>query len=356
MSKLHAVILAGGSGTRFWPLSRQSRPKQFLSLFGDRSLIQQSAERVRELIPAERWWVVCGAGHAEQVKDHLPELYEAQLIVEPAARNTAPAIALACLHVLRKDPEAILAILPADHHVSDQAAFRQALETAAKAAQLGAVVTLGVQPTRPETGYGYLELSEAPSEFLGLQDLEQRSFVEKPTLEHAEELLQDGRHLWNAGIFVFQAKTMIAAMERLLPQIIQPLLTLGEDIHIASRLREAFLALESISIDYGVMEALAGVRCVPVACGWSDLGSFQSLSEHFPKDENDSILLGDALAISSSGCLVDARAGSNITLVGVEDLVVIHAGDSLLITRRGQEQSVREAVAALKKSGREELL
>ena len=258
---LHAVILAGGSGTRFWPLSRAKRPKQFLPLVTGRTLLAETFARVLPLCPAERTWVVCGKDHVDGVRGTLPDLPPAHLVVEPVARNTAPAIGLACVHALREDPQATLMVLPSDHHVSRPEAFRDALALASRACQNGDLLTLGIRPTRPETGYGYLK--RGPEKAGGVFAVE--AFVEKPDAATARRYLQDPAYSWNAGIFVFRADAMMDALGRHLPKVHEGL-TRGGD----------FSALQSISIDYGVMEPESQtthrIALVPGDFGWSDVG------------------------------------------------------------------------------------
>jgi mannose-1-phosphate guanylyltransferase/mannose-6-phosphate isomerase len=327
-ARLHGVILAGGSGIRFWPLSRRARPKQFLRVSGPRTLLQASAERLRPLIDPERTWVVCGAAHAGAVAADLPDL----------------------------PPEAILAILPADHHVEDEAAFRDALALAAKGARAGHIVTLGITPTRPETGYGWIERG-AP---LGLDDDEAlcavAAFVEKPERARAEALLAGGRHLWNAGVFVFAAGTMLEELEAHLPGVAGPLRVLERDPADRAALEAAWAEVERISIDHGVMERTRRAACVPVRCGWSDVGSLASLRALGERDEADNRLEGDALAVASRACLVHAAGGRPVVVVGVEGLCVVDTGDAVLVVPEDRAQWVREAVAALEAAGREEVL
>ena len=338
---VHAVILAGGSGTRFWPLSRARKPKQFLSLVTDRTLIAETFLRVEPLSPAERTWVVCGKEHVGGVRESLPDLPEKHLLVEPAARNTAPAIGLACVEALREDRDATLMVLPSDHHIARPDAFRSALSAAVRASENGDLLTLGIQPTRAETGYGYLRRGAEKGSGVFAVD----AFVEKPDAATAQRYLQDPAYSWNAGIFVFRADAMLDAIRRHLPKVHEGL-TRGAD----------FTALQSISIDYGVMEPEAKttrrIALVPGDFGWSDVGSFAALPEVRALDARGNAVSGDAIAIDCDDCVVLSEGNRLVAAVGLHGLCVVDAGDALLVVPRDRAQDVRAVVDALKARGR----
>jgi len=342
----HAVLLAGGSGTRFWPLSRAKRPKQFLSLATDKTLLAETSDRVEELAGAERTWVVCGRDHAAAVREALPRLPPAHLVVEPAARNTAPAIGLAAVEVSREDPTATLIVLPSDHHIAQPAAFREALRTAVRVAQGGDLVTLGIPPTRPETGYGYLRRGVEREK--GVYAVE--AFVEKPDAATAEKYLRDPAYSWNAGIFVFRADELLEAMREHLPAVHEALARIARD---PATLAEAFPRVPSISIDYGVMEKAKRIALVdPGPIGWSDVGSFAALSEVRPLDARGNAVSGDALAIDSDGCVVMSEGGRLVAAVGLHEVCVIDSGDAVLVVPKDRAQDVRKVVDALRRGGR----
>ena len=342
---LHAVILAGGSGTRFWPLSRVRKPKQFLALVTGRTLIAETFLRVEPLCHAQGTWVVCGKDHVQGVREALPDLPEKHLLVEPAARNTAPAIGLACVHALREDPQAVLMVLPSDHHVARPDTFREALAAAARACQNGDLLTLGIHPTRPETGYGYLRrgAEKAPGVFAV------EAFVEKPDAATAEKYLRDPAYSWNAGIFVFRADAMLDALRRHLPKVHEGLAS-GAD----------FASLQSISIDYGVMEpesqTTRRIALVPGDFGWSDVGSFAALPEVRALDARGNAVAGDAIAIDCDDCVVLSEGNRLVAAVGLRGLCVIDAGDALLVVPRERAQDVRAVVDALKAQRRSDKL
>ena len=351
---VHAILLAGGSGTRFWPLSRARLPKQFLKLVTDRTLLAETYARVEPLCSAARIWVVCGRAHVEGVREALPQLPAAHLLVEAAARNTAPAIGLAAVHVLREDPEAVMLVLPSDHHIANPERFRDALKTAARVAQQGNLVTLGIRPMRPETGYGYLRrgAEREPGVFAV------EAFVEKPDEATARTYLADGRHSWNAGIFVFRADVLLEALQRHLPAVHEDLQQIARE---PERAAEVFPRLPAISIDYGVMEPeSASTRRIALVAaddlGWSDVGSFATLPEVRQLDARGNAVSGDALTIDCTGCVVLAEAGRLVAVVGMKETCVIDSGDALLVVPRDRAQDVRAIVEALKQGGRTDKL
>ncbi|MFL5387327.1 MAG: mannose-1-phosphate guanylyltransferase [Myxococcales bacterium] len=342
----HAVLLAGGSGTRFWPLSRARRPKQFLTLASERTLIADTFARVEELASADRTWVVCGRDHAALVRESLPQIAASHLIIEPAARNTAPAIGLAAVEITRSDPAATLMVLPSDHHIAQPAAFRDALRTAVRVAQGGDLVTLGIPPTRPETGYGYLRRGESRSPGVYTVD----AFVEKPDAATAQKYLRDPAYSWNAGIFVFRADALLEAIREHLPALHEALTRIAAD---PAALADAFVRVPSISIDYGVMEKARRIALVdPGPIGWSDVGSFAALSEVRPLDGRGNALSGDALAIDSDGCVLLSEGGRLVAAVGLHDVCVIDAGDAVLVVPKDRSQDVRKVVDELRARGR----
>ena len=337
---LHAVVMAGGSGTRFWPLSRVKRPKQFLPLTGGEPLIVETFNRLKGM-PA---WVVCGQGHAPTVKKLVKK---AKLIVEPQARNTAPAIALATLHVAHEDPNATLAVLPSDQHVADVAAFRAALEQAEKTAHHGFIVTLGIEPTRPDTGYGYIRLGDKLD---GGAARRVKQFVEKPDLPTAEQYLASKEYVWNAGMFVFRASTMLDALEKHMPDLYLALKELEKVMGTKkydAALKKLFPRMPATSIDYGVAERADNMAVVPGAFGWSDVGSFNALPEVRKVDGDGNVAEGQAMVIDSKGCVV--LAGERpVAVVGMNDTVVVDAGDAVLVLPKAKSQDVRKVVEQLK--------
>lgn len=357
---LHCVIMAGGSGTRFWPLSRRQRPKQLLAITGGQTMLRETAERVVPLTAWTRQWVVCGAVHESAVRLELPELPGGHILVEPAGRNTAPCIGLACIHALREDPEAVLCVLPSDAWIKDSADFCRHLAAAADTAGTGRITTLGIRPSRPETGYGYVQSGARlnnSAAAVAVHAVER--FVEKPDRATAERYVADGTYLWNAGIFVFGARQMLTAIQRHMPDLHAGLAQLQGTLgtaEYAPRLEAIYPRLPSQSIDYGIMEKEQGLAVVPSSFGWSDVGSFAALPDVLETDGNGNVLRGDGLLQDCRGTVVDARAGRLVAVVGVQGLVVVDSPDALLVIPRDRAQDVRGVLDALKTSGRENLL
>lgn len=347
---MYAAILAGGSGTRFWPLSRRDHPKQLLELTeGSPTLVAQTVERLAPLVPESHCRIICGRSHDAPIAQVLPRIPR---LVEPAARNTAAPVALACLWAQMEAPDAVVAILPADHHIRDEAGFRAALASAEAAAADGAIVTLGIQPTRPETGYGYIEVGEPLGEGPARKVV---AFREKPDTAGAEAYLAGGRHLWNAGIFVFRADVMWAELERHIPELTSALATVT-DVGDSAGLEQAWAAVPRISIDYAVMEKTDRAAVIPADVGWSDVGSFAALPEVQGVDAEGNLRVGDTLVLDTTGSIVESRGGRLVALVGCEDLVVVDTADAVLVVPRAQAQRVRDLVTALEDAGREDVL
>jgi len=358
---MYATILAGGSGTRLWPHSRQRQPKQFADITGTgATLIQATAHRLAGLVNDDDLYVVVGESFAHLAAEQLPQLKGPQLLIEPSGRNTAPAIGLACLHLHRRDPAAVVAFLPADHVIPDTASFQQALRAAGVAAAAGYLVTLGITPTFPHTGYGYIKrgtaLSDATLAQLPLYQVEQ--FLEKPNLATAEAFLADGNYFWNGGIFISRVDQMLAEMARQLPELyaclqaIEPTL---DQANGAAALATAWARVPNISIDYGIMEGAQRVAVTPLDAGWNDVGSWDALGAVLPSDEEQNcVAKGELLAIASKGNII--YSDRLVALIGVDDLAVIDTGDALLIGHKGQMQKVKDVVEQLRAKGRQDLL
>jgi mannose-1-phosphate guanylyltransferase len=361
LSHVHAVILAGGSGTRFWPASRRRMPKQFLPLAGrtDEPLIAATVRRIEPIVPAERVWVATSANLIQATAAILPRVPRAHMLGEPAARNTAPCIGWAAAVIARADPEAIVAVLPADHFIGDESTFRGVLERALSAASDGWLTTVGIVPTRPETGYGYIELGQPISE--GVNSVVR--FVEKPDRQRAQAFFEGRRHLWNAGMFFFRASLMRDAIGMHLPALASGLNHLDE---AASRgdearvLAEVFPTLPAISIDHGVMEKAERIAVVPGSFGWNDVGSWEVAWEMAERDAHGNAVPPGSVAIDASNNLVKDLSkqapGKRWALVGVHDLVLVETDDAVLVMPRTRAQDVRAVVDALEKRGEKHLL
>ncbi len=354
---LHPVIMAGGSGTRFWPLSRRNRPKQFLPLTSRKALLIETVDRLKGLAKPKDTWVVCGKVHAPTVRKLLPKLPRGNVLIEPEARNTAPCVGLAAAVIARRDPEAILAVLPADHHVGNPAAFRRALETAADAAKTGALVTIGIQPAHPETGFGYIQLGEELA--AGEMPVHTvKRFVEKPNLETAKGYLASGDYLWNAGIFVFRADRILEELAAHMPETKAPLQTIGKAVGkrtFETVLKKQFAKMPKTSIDYGVMEKAQNIAVVRADFGWSDVGSFSALPEVRKADAQGNVAEGESVLVDVRDSVV--LAGKRpVAVIGVEGLVVVDAGDAILVCPKDRAQDVRKVVEALERRKRASVL
>jgi mannose-1-phosphate guanylyltransferase len=354
---IHGLILAGGRGTRFWPRSRQKRAKQVLKFFGERSLIQQTVDRLKTLIPGERIWIITNGHLRPEILSQLPEVPPGQVLAEPVGRNTAPAIGLAAQILEEVDPGSLMGVFPADQLVARPARYVRLLRPAFRAAAQGNIAVLGMPPLWPETGFGYIEFPSRVKPGL-LEALPVKNFREKPDLKTAKKFVSAGRFCWNAGMFFFRNSVYLHALREYLPHTATLLASLPSfsSPEFSARLKETFPLCENISVDYAVMEKAKNV--VGVAAddvGWSDVGTWNALWELGARKPADNVTRGDFLPIDSSGNYVDAP-GKLVALVGVHNLVVVDTEDALLIADRTQSQRVGEVVKLLEKQNRGGLL
>lgn len=357
---LWAVIPAGGSGTRLWPLSRAARPKFLLPLLGKRSLIQQAFDRIVRLIPAERVMVVCGPAHAAAIARQLPDLPEDNIIIEPVPNGTGPALALANALIQRNDPRAIMATFAADHDVTDVDAFENAVRTAVRAAKLGDLVTIGLTPTRPETGYGYIERT-SEVRISGDEGTAYRAerFVEKPDLETATEYMESGRFLWNAMMFIWRVDSLAQELRRLQPEILDGVNEIARAWngrnreHIHSRI---WSQLPNVTIDVGVMEKAERVAVVPAEMGWSDVGDWHGLGELIEQDAGGNAIKGEMVQIDTTNSVVWSESRRMVATIGIDNVVIVDTDDALLVVDRNRCQDVRMVVEELKAGSKPRLL
>jgi len=353
----YGLILAGGRGTRFWPRSRRKSAKQVLPFLGDRSLIQQTVDRLRPVIPPGRLWILTNEHLRAEIVRQLPEVPASQVLAEPAQRNTAPAIGLAA-HILQSiDPKAIMGVFPADHMISKPAVYLSFVRPAFQAAAAGKMVVLGIQPRWPETGYGYIEFPKGVKSG-SREPLPVRRFREKPELKVALRYVKAGNFYWNAGMFFWKTSVLLQALRDFLPKTATLLASLPAfaNRRFLSKMKQAFPHCENISIDYAVLERASNVVGFATSdFGWNDVGSWNAVYELLPRDESANIFRGHALVHDSSGNYVDAE-GKLVALLGVKDLVVVDTPDALLIADRARSQEVGELVKKLEKQHRDDLL
>jgi|LSQX01.3.fsa_nt_gb mannose-1-phosphate guanylyltransferase len=349
----YAVIMAGGKGERFWPWSRNTLPKQFLSLMGERSLIQQTFDRLNGFFPAERILVVTGKTLLPLVWKHLSAIPRGNIITEPAGRNTAPCIGLAAQYLLKKDPDSVMLVLPADHFITDENDFLSCIARALKlASEEDVLVAIGITPTRPETGYGYIKktgraLSEEPKVY------RVQSFVEKPDRQKALRFLSSGRYVWNSGIFAWKTRLILEKIEKHLPRLYGHLQEIGKYLGTAKEaeaLLKLFPAVPKVSIDYGVMEKEQNILLVQGNFGWDDLGSWAALAEHLPRDKHRNVSRGKHLGIDTKGCLVYGQEALIATL-GVSNLAIVQTDGVVLVCSMDHAQDIKKLVSKLKTKG-----
>jgi len=346
MKNISVLIMAGGSGERFWPLSTKERPKQLLKLIDEqRSLIRMTVDRVLPIVPPERIFVATNSVQAKAVYEELPMITNENIILEPAFKDTAAAIGFGSIIINRKYPDSTLIVLASDHLIKNEPDFRSCLSTAIEVANANnSIVTLGIKPDKPETGYGYLETTEC---YIG-EPTRVMNFCEKPALETAVKYVTDGRFLWNSGIFIFRISTILKAFELLLPKhynILTQISQLGDSMLDCtnSELIKLFETFEKISIDFGIMEKFDNTMVIPVDFGWSDIGSFPALAEVFTPNENSTVLKGTSLKeICSSRNIVMSTTGRKISLLGANDLVIVDTPDNLLICSKAEAQNIKK--------------
>jgi mannose-1-phosphate guanylyltransferase len=349
----HALILAGGGGTRLWPSSRRSRPKQLLSLGGGESLLRGSFRRAQAMFGLERTLIVTAADQADAIAAELPELPAENIIAEPAARNTAAAVGLGAAAVARRAGEdAVLAVLPSDAFIANESAFAAVIAIAVAEART-TIVTIGIKPATPETGFGYLHLGTQR----GPAVYDVGAFVEKPDLEQARRYLAAGTYLWNSGMFFFTAGRMLAEARRHMPALGEALAEFVTAPDFLAAVQARYPGVPATSIDYGIMEKTEGIRVVPGDFGWNDVGSWAALGTMRPADPAGNVITGDAVVADSAGNIVVSEAGAPlVALVGIEDLVVVATKDAVLVVKKKDAQDVKKIVEALKAAGRTELL
>ena len=349
--EIYAIIMAGGSGTRFWPASRRDRPKQYLKISGGLPMLAETWSRLGGLVPPERVLVVTTADQVAEVQASLPELPPLNILAEPEARNTGPCVALAAFEVAHRSPDSIQLVLPADHVIRPKEAFHRTVNAAASEANLrGSLIVFGIKPTWPATGFGYIEAGEVVRDVDGLPVHRVKRFVEKPDPVRAQNFLSEGGFYWNAGIFVWHTDAILRAVEKHMPQAHASL----SKVKKGADLSEVYREIPAKSVDVAILEQAKNVRMLPVDYFWSDVGSWDALSDVQEKDANENVTSGgtELIADDARDCIVHGDPGEITALIGVSDLIVVHSGNATLVCHRDRAQDVKRLVERLQAEGR----
>ena len=355
--KTTALIMAGGRGERFWPKSRKNLPKQFLSLTNDgKTMIQLTVERILPLVAMEDIFIATNESYRDLVKTQLPNLPERNILCEPVGRNTAPCIGLGAMHILTKYEDAMMIVLPSDHLIKQKTLFLKTLRNACEVAEKNSnLVTIGITPDYPETGYGYINYDEAESL---AQAYKVAQFVEKPNLETAKSYLESGQYLWNSGMFVWKVSSILQKMKQLMPQMYEGLMTIKDAIGTEqehSVLAEEFGKMRSISIDYGILEHTDDIYTVPSSFGWDDVGSWLAMERINPTNEYGNVLLGNLISVNTKNCIV--QGGEKlIATVGVQNLIIVDTPDAILICQKENADDIKKVLENLRICNRTEYI
>ncbi len=379
---MNVLIMAGGSGTRLWPRSREARPKQLLSLLSERTMLQEAYQRIMPLVPDEKIFVVTNETYTDVVRQQIPPLPASNIIGEIEGHGTAPCIGLSALYLRRLDPEEVMAVLTADHYIEKAYGLQRALAAAAQVAEKGHLVTLGIPPDYPATSYGYLERGQKLAQVSGHHVYQVEKFTEKPDLATAQAFLESGRYYWNSGMFIWKVSTLLQELQKLMPQLYAQLMEIDAALGTAEEravLERVWPQVENETIDYGIMERAANVAVIPVDIGWSDVGSWATLLELLPTfalsrsaersegsaevlalslaevDGQGNVIVGPHLGLDTRGCLIH---GSHrlVATIGLEGIIVVDTADALLVCPKERAQDVRKLVDMLKEMGRDEYL
>lgn len=352
--KIYGVIMAGGGGTRFWPLSRKAKPKQFLNLSGKDTMVMDTIKRLCRVADKEDIFVVTGEGFVASTAEETKEILRADHILgEPAARNTAACIGYAAMEIVKKYGDGVMCVAASDHFIKDEEEYERVMRMAASLAdEKDALVTIGIKPTFPSTGYGYIRSNRnAEADYSEVEE-----FVEKPNLETAKEYLASGQYAWNSGMFVWKASVILGYFERLLPDIYECLVKIGDAMGTDREkqvIQEVYPAIPKISVDYGIMERAKGVLMVEGDFGWNDVGSFDALEEIYEKDENGNVVLANGCLLDTNGCILYGDGEKLIATLGVQDLVIAQTKDIVLVCDKKRAQDIKLIPETLAKSGKD---
>lgn len=357
LDNFYAVIMAGGGGTRLWPLSRQKNPKQMLTLVEDRSLFQIAVDRVRDIFTPERVFVVTVEDQADELRKQCPDIPGENYLLEPLPRGTASVVGLASVALSHRNPQAVMAVLTADHFIANEESFKKILTAAYDTAQDGHLVTLGITPTHPAINYGYIQTGEPLGRYQGLEVFNVLRFKEKPDADLAKQMVETGNHSWNSGMFVWRVDCIMDEINRQMPDLadgLQEISIVYDTSEERGLVKKIWSNLVPETIDYGIMEGADKVAVIPVSdLGWSDVGSWDSIYDVLPTDENGNIVMnGQHIALSTQSTLINSNVEKRtIVTIGVEDLVIVDTEDILLVCKKDQSQEVRQVVKMLKKTG-----
>ncbi len=357
-SSIFALILAGGTGTRLWPRSRRERPKQLLPLFSDHTMLQETFERIRPIIPPDHVFVITNRGYVQAAREQLPEVPPENILGEPVGHGTAPAIGLAALEMGRRDPKGIMISLHADHYIERAEAFRQALLQAAKVAAAGHLVTLGIQPSRPETGYGYIQRGELIETLAGQPVYRVARFLEKPDAATAARFVESGEYSWNSGIFTWKLTTLWEEFRRHQPVLCEQLMEIGRALgtpRADDTLTRVWSAIANETIDVGIMEKSQRVAVLPIDVGWSDVGNWATLLDLLPCNPESNVVVGEHVGVDTESSLLYSPKRL-IATVGLTNMIVIDTEDAILVCPKERAQEVKHLVEALYKSNRSKYL
>jgi mannose-1-phosphate guanylyltransferase len=358
-SPLYAVIMAGGSGTRLWPRSRKKKPKQLLDIVSSKTMIQETVDRLSEIVDSDRVIVVVGDVYAKEIDQQLALVPTENILIEPQGKNTAPCIGLAAVHARARDKDAVMIVLPSDHLIKNTTRFRNVIKAAAGVAQKGkSLVTIGIEPEFPETGYGYVQIGNKVDSIRGEDVYKVVAFKEKPTPAVAKKFLKSGKYMWNSGMFVWKADTVLAQIKTHLPKLHKGLMkieaSLGKDTE-QKVLEKVYDSIEGESIDYGVMEKAKEVMLLKGDFGWNDIGSWAAMEQLWPKDTDGNFLDADVVSIESSGNIIHSTK-KLVAVIGLKDIVIIETEDALLVCAKDRAPDVRRAVDELKERGLEDYI
>lgn len=358
-NEIYVLIMAGGVGSRLWPKSRNSLPKQFLNVTGNETLIQMTVRRILPIVSPERIYIATGEKYVNLVKQQLPALPAQNIIAEISGKNTAPAIGLGAIHIAESNPQATMVVLTADHIIPNEAAFREAILAAVEVAQTGKFATLGVKPTSPDTGFGYIRRGQTVGQYQQQAVYQVDAFLEKPILEKAQEFFQSGEYYWNSGMFIWRVADLFTAFETYMPTLRTQLTQLRQAIFQANAgvtVGEIWAKVESQSIDFGLMEKVDEVAVVPLDAGWNDVGSWASLYQELAQCENENVAVNaEHVAVNSQRVMVQGN-GKLVATIGLDDVVIVETDDVILICKLDQTQDVKQIVEKFKQENRPEFL